>query len=99
MDQKEALRKARKYKVLIQKHFDLDKLYLYGSYANQTNKADSDIDIAVVVNSLSGDYFSFTPLLWRLRRKVDSRIEPVIIEKGKDLSGFLEEIEKHGIEV
>ena len=40
---------------------------------------DSDIDIAVVVDYLSEDYFEDTPLLWKLRRKVSNLIEPVLL--------------------
>ncbi len=99
MDKAEVIRKIHQYRLLLQDHFDVDKVYLFGSFARGTNKKDSDIDVAVVVNSLEGDFFSTTPLLWKLRRQIDGRIEPVLIEKGKDLSGFLEEVQKSGIEI
>ena len=35
----------------------------------------------------------------KLRRQIDDRIEPVLIDKDYDASGFLEEIKKSGIEV
>jgi uncharacterized protein len=38
-------------------------------------------------------------LLWKLRRQIDDRIEPVLIEGDFDDAGFLEEIQKNGIEV
>ena len=99
MDKAEVISKIRQYRFLLQNHFDVDKVYLFGSYAKGTNRVDSDIDVAIVVNSLQGDYFSSTPLLWKLRRQIDDRIEPVLIEKGKDSSGVLEEIQKNGIEI
>ena len=99
MDKADVIKKVRQYRLLIQTHFDVDKVYLFGSYAKGTSKIDSDIDVAIVVNNLQGDYFSTTPLLWKLRRQVDDRIEPILIEKGKDNSGFLEEIQKNGIEI
>lgn len=85
--------------MLLGNHFDLESVYLFGSFANDTNEEDSDIDVAVVVKNLSGDYFEVTPLLWKLRRQVDDRIEPILIEKNNDKSGFLDEIKKNGIEV
>ncbi len=97
MDKKEAINKVKQYKLLLGKHFDLDSVYLYGSYAKDTNQEDSDIDVAVVVRNVSGDFFSVNPLLWKLRRQVDDRIEPVLIDMNDDKSGFLDEIKKTGI--
>ena len=72
---------------------------LFGSYANGKPGKESDIDVAIIVNKIKGDYFTYTPLLWKLRRQVDDRIEPVLFEKGKDASGFLQQIISNGIEV
>ncbi len=99
MDKKEAINKVRQYKLLLKEHFDLDQVYLFGSYAKETNEEDSDIDVAIIVNQLSGDYFSTTPLIWKLRRQIDDRIEPILIVKDKDRGGFLAEIRNHGIEI
>jgi len=85
--------------MLLKDHFDLYTVYLFGSYVKGTQHEDSDLDVAIVVNSLEDDYFSVTPLVWKLRRQVDNRIEPILIEKGNDPSGFLVEIEKSGIEI
>ena len=99
MDKNEAINKVRQYKFLLKDYFDLYEVYLYGSYAKETNREDSDIDVAIIVNQLSEDYFSTTPLIWKLRRQIDDRIEPILIEKDNDKSGFLDEIRKHGIEI
>ena len=99
MDKSEVINKIRRYRFLLKDHFDIEKVYLFGSYARETNIEDSDIDVAIVVKKIKGDYFSTTPLLWKLRRQIDDRIEPVLIEKDNDNSGFLEEIQKNGIEI
>lgn len=99
MDKAEAIEKVRKYRLLLKEYFDLDKVYLFGSYATETNREDSDLDVAIVVNSLEGDYFSITPLIWKLRRQIDDRIEPILIEKDNDRGGFLVEIQRNGIEI
>ena len=49
-------------------------------------REDSDIDVAIVVKKIEGDFFTINPLLWKLRRQIDDRIEPIIIERDKDLS-------------
>ncbi len=99
MDKSEVINKIRQYRFLLKDHFDIEKVYLFGSYARETNREDSDIDVAIIVKKIKGDYFSTTPLLWKLRRQIDDRIEPVLIEKDNDDSGFLEEIQKNGIEI
>ena len=97
MDKSEVISKILKYKHLVSKHFDLDMMILFGSYAKGNAREDSDIDVAVVVNSITSDYFTYTPLLWKLRREIDDRIEPILVEKSKDDSGFLQEILKSGL--
>ncbi|MCK4701401.1 MAG: nucleotidyltransferase domain-containing protein [Bacteroidales bacterium] len=99
MDKNEVIDKVKQYRLLLKDHFNIEKVYLFGSYAKDTHREDSDIDVAVVVNHLEGDYFSTTPLLWKLRRLIDDRIEPVFIEKDNDKGGFLDEIQKYGIEI
>jgi predicted nucleotidyltransferase len=97
MDNREILNMLSSYKILVSKHFDVDKVVLYGSYAKGTQRNSSDIDVAVIVNSVNDDYFTYAPLLWKLRRGIDDRIEPILIEKDNDASGFLSEILKTGI--
>ena len=53
------------------------RVYLYGSYAKKVNKTNSDIDVAVISDSFSDDWFENMKLLLKLRRKVDLRIEPI----------------------
>lgn len=99
MDKREAIYKAKEYRLLLKNYFPLEKVYLFGSYPKDTYRTDSDIDVAIVVSHIDGDYFSIHPLLWKLRRQIDNRIEPIFIETDNDSSGFLLEIQKHGIEI
>ncbi len=99
MDKREVINKVKEYRLLLKNHFPLEKVYLFGSYAKDTNRVDSDIDVAIVVGHIDGDYFSIHPLLWKLRRQVDDRIEPILIEMDNDSSDFLSEIQKYGIEI
>lgn len=99
MDQREVIEKARQFKALLAEHIAFDKIFLYGSYARGDARDDSDIDIAVVVDNAGDDFFAINPLLWKLRRSIDDRIEPVLIEKGRDRAGFLDTIRQTGIEI
>ncbi len=64
---------------MVAEKLPLKALYLYGSYSKGNYREDSDIDIAVVVESLNDNYFEDTPLLWKLRRKISNLIEPVLL--------------------
>ena len=97
MDKAEAIIKLKRYKKLLSEEMKFDKMILFGSYARESQREESDVDVAIIVDEIQGDYFSITPLLWRIRREVDDRIEPVIFQKDNDESGFLEEIIKNGI--
>jgi uncharacterized protein len=99
MDKEEAISKVKEYSVLLKKYMPFANVYLFGSYAKNTNQTDSDIDVAIVVNKIEGDFFSIQPLLWKLRRQIDDRIEPILIEKDNDSSGFLIEIQRNGIQI
>jgi predicted nucleotidyltransferase len=70
-----AIKAAQEYASVVKQRWECDQVILFGSYAKGTFHKDSDIDIAVVMK----DYDSFfdTQLeLMKLRRGIDSRIEP-----------------------
>lgn len=79
MDKEQAIALAKRYKEMVAEKLPLKALYLYGSYSKGNYREDSDIDIAVVAESLNDNYFEDTPLLWKLRRKISNLIEPVLL--------------------
>lgn len=95
MDKASAIDLARRYSELVIRHLPVKQVYLFGSYAREAAGPDSDIDIAVIVERLDGDYLDEQARLFRLRRSVDLRIEPILIEDG-DRSGFLKSIRDTG---
>ncbi len=99
MDKGEAINIVKAYKDLLGKYMSFKKMYLFGSFAKGTNNEYSDLDVAVVVDKAEGDFFSVNPLLWKIRRQIDDRIEPILIEKDFDDAGFLNEIQRSGIEI
>ncbi|SDM53087.1 nucleotidyltransferase family protein [Halarsenatibacter silvermanii] len=99
MDKEKALEVTREYAKIVTKHFSVKEVVLYGSFAEDRAREYSDIDVAVIVDKLERDILDAQTLLFRLRHEVDVRIEPVLLEAGKDKSGFLEEVLKTGIKV
>ncbi|MCL2831749.1 MAG: nucleotidyltransferase domain-containing protein [Treponema sp.] len=93
---------AKKYIKLVRASdipIQVDKAYLFGSYAKECSRKDSDIDIALIVSEWTGNYEETIVPIWRLRKDVDFRIEPHIIDPNEDYAGFLSEIQKTGIEI
>jgi predicted nucleotidyltransferase len=94
--------KAKEYKELVDSTLPvaIEQYWLYGSHAKRTPREYSDIDIALVISHIDDDaYWNNLPLLWKLSYQEDDRIEPVLIAKDTDYAGFLNEIQKTGIEI
>jgi predicted nucleotidyltransferase len=96
MARPEILAIAREYKTILERNMHPLELVLFGSHARGDPREDSDIDIAVVVDAIEGDYLDFQASLWSASREVDDRIEPVLIIAGTDPSGFYAAISSYG---
>lgn len=97
MDKKEVIEKVKRYTEAVKKIFPVRMVILFGSYAKNSAREHSDIDVAVIVDHNEKDYLESRMELFKLRRDIDCKIEPVLIERDeKDLSGFFEEISKTG---
>ena len=75
MDKKDVLNIVREFASVIVTNYDCKQVYLFGSYAKGTNQEESDIDIAVILREFE-NVMDIQLELMRLRRKIDSRIEP-----------------------
>jgi len=96
MDKAAAIGRVKQYADVVRRNFRVKKVLLYGSYLRDAAREDSDIDVAVVVERVDGDVLNSKAKLFRLRREIDARIEPVLLEESNDESGFLEEILRSG---
>jgi predicted nucleotidyltransferase len=97
MDKNEAINISRNYSRAVLEKLKPKRIVLYGSYAKGNYTDDSDIDIAVVVDKIGDNYLEKVKELFRLRRNIDLRIEPVLLEDGNDPSGFIDTIDREGI--
>lgn len=95
MDRK-IIASIRRFAEVVKKEFPVKKIILFGSYANGTEREDSDIDVAVIVDKYNGDIIKANGKLFSLVRSIDIRIEPVLLEMQYDKSGFVQSILKNG---
>ena len=97
MDRTDVLNIARQYAALVNTNYDCKQVLLFGSCARGTNQEESDIDIAVILKEFDNP-LDIQLELMRLRRKIDSRIEPHPFRE-KDFNRtnpVVNEILKHG---
>ncbi|MBM7582724.1 putative nucleotidyltransferase [Caldicoprobacter guelmensis] len=92
---------VKNYAELLKREIGVKEVYLYGSYVNGNYSEDSDIDVAVVSDTFSGDLVEDTLLLMRLRRKIDNRISPrpFTSDAFAEDDPFVKEIKTKGIRV
>jgi len=100
MVKRAALNIAKEYINSLPAELGVRKAYLFGSYAKGNQSDESDIDIAIIIGSVS-NIFDIQMQLLRLRRKLDLRIEPhPIREADFSISNpFADEIMQSGIEL
>ncbi len=75
MDKTDAIKIVNQYASIIRTKYDCKNVFMFGSYAKGTNHDESDIDIAVILKDFDNPMAMQLELM-RLRRKIDSRIEP-----------------------
>ncbi len=89
-------------KELEKNNFPFLAVYLFGSYVNGKAGKWSDIDVAVVSDKLKRSREKNEILLWRTRRKIDSRIEPIgfTVKDFKNICDpMVAEIKKTGVRI
>lgn len=87
---------AREYADRVEEELKVDSIYLFGSFINGSPNHDSDIDIAVISEDFTGDLIEDTMKLMRIRRKVNTRIEPHPLCKGNP---FINEVIASGLRI
>jgi len=87
---------ARKYANLVKEEMNVESVYLFGSFVNGRFDSDSDIDIAVIADDFSGDIVEDTLKLMRIRRKIDTRIEPHPMRKDNP---FVQQVMTIGLRI
>jgi predicted nucleotidyltransferase len=76
--------------------------FIFGSYAKNMQRSESDIDVALIIDNLAdNDRFDMQVRLMMIASQIDSRIEPHPISKQELNSNnpFAIEIRRTGIEL
>lgn len=102
IDNKIIMEIVQKYVKKICENYKVYTIILFGSYAKGTEHKDSDIDIAIITDDIENDIFDEELNLMKLRRNIDTRIEPhlIRIEDYKNAeTPFIQEVIDTGIKV
>jgi len=94
------IKNIRRYILALERNkIPIKRAILFGSYGKGLARPESDIDVALISDVFSGDRFKDRQRIIPLRRKIDSRIEPLpFTPEDFDNGGVMaEEIKKNGI--
>ena len=102
MDQKRAFEIVKEYLAYLKENkYNIQKAYIFGSYAK--GKADkwSDIDVAIVSPQISNDRFEERIRLTELAISVDDRLEPLPfnLDSFNDDDPFVQQIKNEGLAI
>lgn len=93
-------KELKDFVALIRKTYDVYAVVLYGSYAEGRANDDSDIDVAVFSDDFGKDPYEEMKALFRLRRQIDTDIEPLPFSRDAyfscDTAEFVTEIVRKG---
>lgn len=91
---------VKEYIQEISKYYKVQEVYLFGSYAKGTNNEDSDIDVAIIINS-NENTFDLLVELMMYTENIDLRIEPhpIKVKDFEEGNPFVQEILETGLKV
>ncbi|MCL2195314.1 MAG: nucleotidyltransferase domain-containing protein [Oscillospiraceae bacterium] len=92
LDKETVLALSHRYAHEVQRMLSPQAIVLFGSYANDTAHAYSDIDIAIILNDFRGNYLETSKQLYKLRRNISADIEPHLLDAADDKSGFVRHV-------
>jgi predicted nucleotidyltransferase len=104
MAQREIIELLKKYIILLNAEgVSVYKAFLFGSYSTNTANESSDIDVLIVSDKYNDSDDEVVGKIWKLTRKINSKIEPYLIGINKfrndNISPFINMIKSQGIEI
>ncbi|GHV34395.1 hypothetical protein FACS1894178_1810 [Bacteroidia bacterium] len=100
MDKNDALKIAKKYVNAVGERYSVSQAYLFGSYAKGNNRADSDIDVAIVLNTVDNTFDTQIAIM-KMRTNEELMIEPHIFRTSEYVSfnPLAYEVMKYGAKI
>lgn len=97
---REIMVSIEKYIEKIRQYYEIEAIILFGSYAKGTENEDSDIDIAIIINSNENTFDLLVELMMHTQN-IDLRIEPhpIKFQDFKEGNPFVQEILDTGLKV
>lgn len=104
MARSEVIELLKKYVLLLNSEgISVDKAFLFGSYSTDSASDSSDIDVMIVSNKYDENDDLAIGKIWKLTRKISTKIEPFLIGDMKfredNSSPLISMIRKKGIEI
>jgi predicted nucleotidyltransferase len=104
MAQSEIIEIVRNYgHLLVSMGINIEKVFLYGSWARNDATESSDIDVMLVSSAFEQADDKLKARTWRATEKIDLRIEPFMVTLKKfmndDVSPLLQIVKKEGVEI
>ena len=96
LDKGAVINTVERYADVVTKELSPSAVVLFGSYANGNPHEDSDIDVGVIFNGFTGDWWKTSARLCKLRRDISFDIEPHLLDTTQDKSGFVKHVFKTG---
>jgi len=92
LDKAAAIATVQRYAEVVTKELSPFAVVLFGSFVHGVPHGDSDIDVGVVFDGSVGDYRQTAARLWRMRRGISFDIEPHLLDRANDKSGFVQHV-------
>jgi len=89
---------VKKFAIAIKAEYNPQSVYIFGSFAKGNSGGDSDIDVAVIVEKVDGDFWEKWSDLFSYSWDIDSKIEPHLLLANSEHM-LLDEIYKTGEKV
>lgn len=81
----------------------VERAFLFGSYSTGLATDNSDIDILIVTNNQDADDDLIIGKIWKLTRKINTKIEPFLIGYDRFIGGnnspLIDLVREKGIEI
>ena len=96
LDKRAVISAVEQYVDVVKNEFSPIAVVLFGSYVNGVPHENSDIDVGVVFNGVTGDWRKTSSRLWNLAYDISWDIEPHLLDTTQDNSGFVKHVFKTG---